>query len=373
MARLRGKTVFLGDVAQNRDNNLNLLRFLAAATVALSHSFLLVTGDPESRPLMKATGFSIGYHAVDIFFVISGFLVTQSWMRRSSLLDFTVARALRIYPALAVCVMLTALVLLPPLSNTSAAGYFSSFETFSYVILTASLVSPDGTLPGTFLTTPVANEVNGSLWTLRYEVLCYAALAFLGMSGILARRKWLIRTAFVIGLPLAALSLFPIAYADDTILGHFVRFGLCFGLGVLAYEYRAQIPLHWGGVVFLFLLTVAMRPYAVFPLSFYLLTAYSAFWLAYIPSGRIRDFNKAGDYSYGLYIYAYPVQQALVLTMPNLTPFHIFALTLAAVLPAAMLSWHLVEKPVMAKKGDAAARLRRLGRWLASRKLMRWI
>ena len=95
MARLRGKTVFLGDVAQNRDNNLNLLRFLAAATVALSHSFLLVTGDPESRPLMKATGFSIGYHAVDIFFVISGFLVTQSWMRRSSLLDFTVARALR--------------------------------------------------------------------------------------------------------------------------------------------------------------------------------------------------------------------------------------------------------------------------------------
>ena len=217
MARLRGKTVFLGDVAQNRDNNLNLLRFLAAATVALSHSFLLVTGDPESRPLMKATGFSIGYHAVDIFFVISGFLVTQSWMRRSSLLDFTVARALRIYPALAVCVMLTALVLLPPLSNTSAAGYFSSFETFSYVILTASLVSPDGTLPGTFLTTPVANEVNGSLWTLRYEVLCYAALAFLGMSGILARRKWLIRTAFVIGLPLAALSLFPIAYADAAV------------------------------------------------------------------------------------------------------------------------------------------------------------
>ncbi len=117
MARLRKKTVFLGDVAQSRDNNLNLLRFLAAAAVALSHSFLLVTGDPESRPLMKATGFSIGYHAVDIFFVISGFLVTQSWMRRNSLLDFTVARALRIYPALAVCVVLTARAAAAPEQN----------------------------------------------------------------------------------------------------------------------------------------------------------------------------------------------------------------------------------------------------------------
>jgi len=361
MARLRGKTVFLGDVAQNRDNNLNLLRFLAAAAVALSHSFLLVTGDPESRPLMKATGFSIGYHAVDIFFVISGFLVTQSWMRRNSLLDFTVARALRIYPALAVCVVLTALVLLPPLSKMSAADYFSSFETFSYVIMTASLTSPDGTLPGIFLTTPVANEVNGSLWTLRYEVLCYAALALLGMSGILARRKWLIRTAFVIGLPLAALSLFPIAYADDTILVHFVRFGLCFGLGVLAHEYRAQIPLHWAGVVFLFLLTVAMRPYAVFPLSFYLLTAYSAFWLAYIPGGRIRRFNNAGDYSYGLYIYAYPLQQVLVLTIPGLMPLQLFAVTVATTLPAAILSWYFIEKPALAKKENVSAWLKRFG------------
>lgn len=340
----------LADVSDGRDNNLNLMRMLAAAAVALSHSYLLVTGDGDARPLVGATGFSLGYHAVNIFFVISGFLVARSWLRSENLTHFWVARALRIFPALAVCVVLTALVAAPLLISIPLGAYFTSWQTFLYLPLTASLITPDATLPGLFTSNPVPDEVNGSLWTLRYELICYAGLSAIGYWGVLNNRTKLLWVSAVVAVPLIFLSLLPGTYEETNITQHFVRFGLCFGLGMLAYEFRARIPLHWTGVVAFLLLAAALHETPLFPISLYAFVAYASFWFAFIPSGAIRKYNTLGDVSYGLYIYAFPVQQALVLQVPGLSSLGLFALTLAIAVPIAAVSWVLIEKPALAEK-----------------------
>tara|TARA_R110002096_G_scaffold179063_3_gene355985 strand:+ start:1124 stop:2239 length:1116 start_codon:yes stop_codon:yes gene_type:complete len=344
----------LGDLNQGHDNNFNLIRVLAAVAVALSHSYLTVTGDPSTRPLIAETGFTLGYHAVNVFFVISGFLVTQSWMRSSSIISFATARALRIYPGIIISTLFVTLVLGTAMTALPATEYLTSPETYLYLTITASLVEPSGSLPGLFLTTPDPITVNGSLWTLRYEVICYAVLAALGLFGILNRPRVFAVVAVFAGTGLLVLSLLPIAHDNTIVFGHFVRFGLNFGLGVVAYQYRSHIPVHWIGVVALIAITSLAFGQAMYPFLLYVTTAYATFWLAYVPKGKIRLFNKSGDYSYGIYIYAYPIQQTLVSLVPDITPMQMFGAAVAGSLPLAIASWHLVEHPALRWKRPLA-------------------
>jgi len=347
---LLGAMPTLGGLNVGSDNNLNLIRALAAIAVALSHSFLLVTSDPDSRPLISATGFSIGYHAVNIFFVASGFLVFQSWSRRSSLTAFAVARGIRILPGLAVCAFLVAFVGGPLLSTLPFADYLTSEQPYKYFLLTATLVSPVAELPGVFAGNPDAYTINGSLWTLRYEIICYVALALAGSFGLFSRPRLFLGLAVVGGIALVILSSLPIAHDNTISFGHMVRFGFCFGLGIVAFQYREFIPLHWSGVLVLVLLAVATREQSIYPAILYLTTAYVSFWFAYVPAGKIRAFNRTGDFSYGIYIYAFPLQQALIYTFPNLMPVEMFAATLVLTLPVAIASWYLIEKPALGFK-----------------------
>ena len=345
---------YLVELNQGHDNNFNLIRVLAAVAVALSHSYLTVTGEPSMRPLITQTGFSLGYHAVNTFFVISGFLVARSWMRRSSIISFATARGLRIYPGIVISTLFVTFIVGTAMTTLPATAYLTSPETYRYLFLTASLAGPSDTLPGLFSGTPDPATVNGSLWTLRYEVICYVVLAAAGFLGILARPRLFAALAVTLGAGLVFMSLLPIAHDNKMVLGHFVRFGLCFGLGVVAYQYRSYIPIHWIGVVALVIVTSLAFDQAVYPFLLYVTTAYTTFWLAYVPSGRIRLFNKSGDYSYGIYIYAYPVQQTLISLEPNLTPIQMFFATIAGSLPLAMASWHLVEHPSLRWKRPLA-------------------
>lgn len=357
----------LGDVSSGRDNNLNLMRLVAAALVALSHSYLIVNGEGSSQPLADLTGFTLGYHAVNIFFVVSGFLVIRSWHRSSSLTHFGAARAVRILPALIVCVVITALMVMPFASSLSLWAYFTSPQTLAYVPLTASLVTPDAILPGVFETNPVPFEVNGSLWTLRYEIVCYAALAVLGMLGVFSSRLKMLAVFAVLSAPLIVLSFMPTLLADITPVQHLVRFGLCFGLGVLAHELRDTIPLHWSGVVALLATAVATHGTALFPVSLYVFVAYGSLWFAFIPEGSVRKFNQFGDISYGLYIYAFPVQQLLIFQLPALGPLELFVATLAITIPVATLSWLWIEQPMLTHKDAIYGFVRRVLKLSAAR------
>src|SRR5271169_910465 len=125
-AFLRGLQVRLSQYAVGRDNNFTLLRFSAAMTVLFAHSVAVLGLPPEREFFFKRLGFSLGEMGLDMLFVTSGFLVTASLIARQDVIAYLWARALRVYPALWVMLVLTVFGLAPTLSALQPADYFAS-------------------------------------------------------------------------------------------------------------------------------------------------------------------------------------------------------------------------------------------------------
>ena len=353
MPSTESKMPAVSHYSDGRDNNFNLIRLVAAFAVLFSHSYSVVLGanDPY-RPLLDSTGFSLGAHAVNIFFVVSGLLVMQSWDRNSSPLSFITARALRIYPAILVYALLVVFVLGGVFSNVPLSSYFASAETWTYLFSVGSLIQPDQTLPGLFQQNPDPSNVNASLWTIRYELICYLVLLVAGLLGIFKTRKRFTLFMLIGASALLCFSQTSIAADPEAPYGSLVRFGLCFGIGLTTYHYRDSIRLHWSLLILTGGLTYLLHGTMLGTFTLYLAVAYWVLWLAYIPTGAIRQFNELGDYSYGIYIYAYPIQQVIVGAALGLSPVQVFLFAGMATLMAAVLSWHLVEQPSLKTKSS---------------------
>ena len=168
----------VADYLSGRQNNFDFIRMAAALMVMFSHSYPLTTGDNDSEPLFMLTKCQtdFGVAAVNIFFIVSGFLVSQSLMRKKSLADYFRARALRIFPALIVMILLLVFVAGPVLTTLSLHAYFSNQHTWHYLTLMYVFNNDVQSLPGVFENNPFHHVVNGSLWTIRYELTCYIAL-----------------------------------------------------------------------------------------------------------------------------------------------------------------------------------------------------
>ncbi len=339
----------LGERLQGRANNFDLLRFVAAALVIVSHSFAL-TGFTE--PMVgKAT---LGTLAVAIFFIMSGFLIAQSWEQHPRLGAFLGKRILRIVPGLAGAILFTVLVIGPAFTNQPLSTYFASRSVAEYVngVFVYTIGS---TLPGVFGSNPVSGAVNGSLWTLPYEFTAYLLVALLGMFALLQRRRRLI-ALFLLLLPLNYILRrwapdlhLPFFYLEAGILA---QLGTYFMAGTVLYVLRDRVRLSGG---------LALAALAVFALSSLWPTAwlyvslltlpYIVIYLAFMPAGRLTRFGRHGDFSYGLYIYAFPVQQALVAGADGgLSPLRLLALSFPITLLLAMCSWQLIEAPALRLK-----------------------
>lgn len=179
----------LGDFSGVRENNFNLLRCVAALMVIYSHSWAL-SAESESGDWLKSfLGGSPGMLAVNAFFIISGFLVMQSWGRQRSLLNFCRARVFRVIPGLAGVLLFTVLLSGMFWTSLDAASFFRSGEVWKYVYKNLLMIRTEYDLPGVFANNPYPDAVNGSLWTLRYEMKMYLALAVLGLLGYLGGNK----------------------------------------------------------------------------------------------------------------------------------------------------------------------------------------
>jgi len=343
-----------------RDNNFNLIRFLAATLVLLDHSVALAgTGEPRLLTLgalsLNLDAIPLGRIAVDVFFVVSGFLVTRSVLTRPTVTEFAVARALRLLPALLAVSFMIAFVLGPLVSDRSFAEYFSDLKAWIYVPLTGFLVSHSETLPGVFETGREQGVVNSPLWTLRYEALCYAILAVLGLAGALLHR----RVVYSLAGLLAAYLL--VTFATDlrgqvAAIDSLARFGLSFFLGGALFVFSEKVRLHWLGVVGLAALAAVTSQTVIAEFTFRLALAYGVIWTALIPGGALRGFNRLGDYSYGLYILCWPIQQTIVMLIPAIAAPALFALSFPITLGLAALSWHLVEHPALKRKEATSRR-----------------
>jgi peptidoglycan/LPS O-acetylase OafA/YrhL len=342
----------LADVASGRDNNFNLIRLMAACGVLVTHSYALVGLPPLSEPLRGLVGISFGTVAVDAFFVTSGFLVTGSLLARRNLLEFLLARVLRVYPALMALVLLTAFILGPALTTSPAGELLQTPEWRAYVIDNLTLLGGVAHyLPGLFEANPFPRAVNASLWTLPYEVWLYVSLLAMGVLTGVARER------------ARAISMLVVLVAIGAVVAHFAnhfafkhhehttRLCLMFYAGAALQVGRKWVPLTAG----LFFAAAALVCLAAFRaetffVAYHLLLPYLLIWLAYVPDGAVRAFNRLGDYSYGAYLYAFPVQQVLAATIPGISLIGMLAAALAISLGLAILSWHLLEKRALALK-----------------------
>jgi peptidoglycan/LPS O-acetylase OafA/YrhL len=346
--------VRLSDYTSGRDNNFNLIRFAAAFAVLLSHSFALTQATGKTTALRESLGPNLGLLAVDVFFIASGFLVTGSLLSRQSVPAFLWARALRIYPALIVVVLLSVFVLGPCLTTAPASQYWISKETFRYLYKNMSLVSGvTYTLPGLFDSNPHPRAVNGSLWTMPYEVRLYAMLALTWiLSRVAGNSRPRIFKYAVLGLAVFSAAVYFTMYFLPLEQQVFVRLAWMFSLGaaccVMKDRFVLSGKLCLAAIVGLALSALLGRS-ALF-IAYNLLAAYLLLFLAYVPAGKIRHFNRLGDYSYGVYIYAFPVQQSIVAIVPDISMSMMFVVASAITLVLAALSWHVLEQPALRLK-----------------------
>jgi len=334
-------------------NNFDVLRFVLASLVILSHSFPLLHGDNRREPLSRLTGgqTDLGTLAVDGFFLISGFLISRSWLRSAGTADYLKKRILRIYPGFLVAAAFGAFAV-GPLLAVRPSAYWSRF---SAVTFGRSALALQAVYPRVFGALPYPS-LNGSLWTVGYEFECYLAVILLGRLGF-----WRSRSGPAVGLALAVGLYAAQAHwpgpgqAAPFGRGPWPRFAATFLAGVWFQSERERLPRSsglfvaalWGLVVL-----AAVPEWRGFAPAVPVLGGYMLFYLASLPTPWSRRRARRADISYGLYLYAFPVQQLLVryLGADRLTPLGLFALAYPAALVMAVLSWRLVEAPCLRRK-----------------------
>lgn len=351
--------------ARHRDNNFNILRMFAALAVLITHSFALATGDPRAEPFRGTLGMTMGLMAVDIFFITSGFLITGSLLKRGGAIEFIWARALRIFPALVVMLVITVFGMGLFVTTLPVDQYLTSKQVYSYFVYCATLffgVAYD--LPGVFTDNPYKNAVNGSLWTLPYEVRMYAIL--LGLWCITRVLKGVDSKSFKVVITcLSFFFLAAIFYTRQTNspIAPLFMLGYMFFIGSVFYLWKDKILLnkHIALPALVVLVAAANIDKTIFFVLYILLLPYIVLYFAYFPSRLVRNYNRFGDYSYGVYIYAFPVQQCLAFMMPGISVRNMIFFSLSITLVLAIASWNLVERHALLLKGKSLKYLGSIG------------
>lgn len=339
----------LGQAMAAPGDNLLLLRLIAAAAVIYGHSYA-ISGIPGAADHIARQGWGHGLYsgsiAVQVFFAISGFLVTGAWLRRPDLAFFLRSRLLRIVPAYLACLVISAYGMGTLLTQLPRAEYLASSETWAYVWKNLTFnTNMVWTLPGVFAGNPLPNTVNGSIWTLVVEARVYLWLAIFGLLGLLDTRERLFYALAILAACLYAPLALPMMPMDE-----FLRLGGFFAAGSAFCRWRNEIPFHIGGVILLAVLMYLLRGTDWFFPLYGLTLVYGVFWFAYGPK-FLLGFNRLGDYSYGVYLWGFPIQQLVAMNLAEPTPTRITLLALPLALLAGVLSWHLLEQPMLRLKG----------------------
>ncbi len=316
-----------------------------------SHSYVIAIGQRAgvaAEPLGRLTGHrtEMGSIAVDGFFAASGFLLAASWGRGKGLANFATRRFLRIYPGFLVCV-LACVLLVGPAAGVMWSRYFAdpvTYRLFRYLYFGPFMDA----LPGAFARNPLPELVNTSLWTIKFECYCYAILMVLGVIRLL-------RPAVIAGLAIVCMAGLTFVSLSRREFGHGLnsyympRLVTFFFAGSALYLNRARVPFHAGLFAGAVAVTAATVTNPIWP-TLILPTAglYCMFYVACLRWPRTNRIGRRNDLSYGVYLYAFPIQQLLVYRgLGSGRPWLLTALTLPPVFVAAFISWVSVERPAL--------------------------
>ncbi|HEY5524523.1 MAG TPA: acyltransferase [Clostridium sp.] len=336
----------------DKDHNIfNLIRFILAVSVIYSHSPMLINGSQDL--MQKLTGVDIGEIAVDSFLVISGFLIIQSLINSNKVSTYMRKRFCRISPGLFVTLILCAFVLGPILTKLNLKDYFSfsaknnPYQFFA-TYFTFDLVG--SSTKYSFIRDVFSNNpqktINGSLWSLRFEFLGYLILPIIYSCFKKKRIYALIATIF-----LAVLEFFQLSFRN--IPGEFlfsynitliIRCGFYFMMGGVFYLYKDKIKIHPCTIALLLLLFIPAAFLGIYKYAVMIMLPYIVIGLGILV--RKDPSKKYGDFSYGIYIYAYPIQQILIYLFKNkLNVSSLFFTSFLITLVLAILSYKFIEKP----------------------------
>lgn len=330
-----------------KSSGFDYLRIVLAVAILIFHSYLVAYGWNAAIEFWQRWPGLILQLMLPCFFALSGFLVAGSKLR-SSLPVFLLLRIIRLFPALAVEVLLSALILGPILTTLPLAEYFSQRKFFTYF---GNLIGwIHYVLPGVFLNNPFPVTVNSPLWTLPFELESYALLSIIVLLGAFERswRILMLFVAFTCGIAAYNFSQGIDGAHAGSVDGRVLV--LCFFSGMLLFIYRSSIPYNFTlFAVSLFVGIIALsNTYLVYvgPLAAAYITVYLG-----LRNPRRNFIISSGDYSYGTYIYAFPIQQTIAQALGQ---SNIWATNVLLALPItiifALLSWHLVERPFQGLK-----------------------
>lgn len=343
----------LDTVSRGRDNNLDLIRFIAAVMVIFCHAFPISLGEGVLDPLAKLTDdqISFGSLAVGIFFVYGGFLICKSMCRVKTAKAYFKARIARIFPPLIAVTVVLAFVAGPILTKLSLGEYFTNTGTYHY--LTNGILVLYHNLPGVFTENIYGQAVNGPLWTLPIEFICYIMCYVAYKCRLLDKKTmWIGILIFTAGCVGAwGLS------SRIVMLASMIRPMGLFFVGMVYYVYRDRIPMKGWLCALSLLGMIASAAAGILPVMIFLFFPYFFMYVGFGLKWKCENFAKHGEVSYGMYLCAWPVQQILAQTMAGtdgtMNPYVNFIITVPIAVILGYIIYRLVEKPVMAwmKKG----------------------
>jgi len=342
----------LENLIQNRNNNFNAIRFICASLVIYSHAYPLTGHAEETNFLYKIMNgfFSLGSLSVAIFFIISGIFITKSYCESKSNLLYVKARLLRIFPALILLVLLTIFILGPLVSSLGYHTYFHDKNTYLY--LKNIYLSINYTLPGVFYDNPYPVAVNGSLWSIPTEFRCYIGVLIVGMLKFFNDKK---KVAFIFLMGILAVYIYPLLFHKfkDFLITDRKMF-IYFSFGMMIYIFRKYIYINF----LFFLLSVIMLllcfQFAQNQVFITLFLTYIVVFVATNPKLKFLSFTRRNDYSYGIYLYAFPIQQTITYIFNGIiSQFLNFIIAGMVTFSMAFLSWHLVEKKCISLKNKS--------------------
>ena len=336
----------LSDPNKTREaNNFDFLRFISSIFVLLSHSYSLI-GKDDAELLMLASNHTYHFSSLGLicFFVISGYLVSQSLFSSPSVLNYAWKRFLRIVPGLCGVILFSMFVIGPAFTAYSIPDYFLSLNTYTYFRNILFILPYQWELPGLFINNP-EKSVNGSLWTLTLEGRLYILLALFYLL-YLFRRKLILTVVFFLLVILS--PWFSLFFGATSPFAFY--FALYFFAGVVAALYKEKIRYNkWLFLLSLSIIILRCFSDAVNPLLF-IAFPYLILFVAQLRS-RLNHFGHYGDFSYGMFLYGFPIQQSIIqFTNGTIAIGEMIVLSIILTLPFAILSWKWIESRALKLK-----------------------
>tara|TARA_R110000868_G_scaffold10429_5_gene51217 strand:- start:3796 stop:4917 length:1122 start_codon:yes stop_codon:yes gene_type:complete len=329
-------------------NRFDLIRLFAAYLVIFGHSGFLFKNFPDDFYNELTGSTTAGQLAVSIFFVISGFLICGSAYNSNSLGFYLFSRATRLYPAALLCSLITVFIIGTSFTHLDTWDYLSDGQIYKFIKTNTFLFSVTYNLPGVFTDNVASSAINGSLWTIPYEIKMYL---FCAVGVFLLRRQWV--------FPIVALVLFAYTTLSGPLFNHtippedFSKYSLAyyFFVGSAIYILRHRFLLHGAIALALCIIYISSFNTIAFDFAQKLFLPYAVIFAALsYPRFQLKKFTPP-DISYGVYIYGFPIQQsvsALFGETHSLSFCIVVATCLVTIL--ATISWYAVEKPTLANK-----------------------